>query len=134
MAEEQESLTAFGRMLLVFLTTDLVFPSRVAGVAARVGARMETVVGGRALLEKLREAETADTLVLLDLSTAQIDPAQLIATLKIQSPPPRAIIAFGPHVHEAKLAAARTAGCDLVLSRGQFDAQIGAILEQFVAH
>ena len=120
-------------MLIVFLTTDLVFPSRVAGVAAKVGARMETAISESALLETLRETESADSLVLLDLS-AEIDPAQLVAALKAQSPPPRAIIAFGPHVHEAKLTAARAAGCNVVLSRGQFDAQIGTILEQFAAH
>jgi hypothetical protein len=68
------------------------------------------------------------------LSTAGIDLVQIIATLKASSPPPRAVIAFGPHVHEAKLTAAQVAGCDLVLSRGQFNAQIGAILEQFAAH
>jgi len=121
-------------MLIAFLTTDLVFPSRVTGVAAKVGAQMETVASESALLAKLRETESADTLVLLDLSTAWIDPVLLIATLKASSPAPRAVIAFGPHIHEARLAAARTAGCDLVLSRGQFDAQIGAILEQFAAH
>jgi hypothetical protein len=37
-------------------------------------------------------------------------------------------IAFGPHVQESLLAAARTAGCNRILSRGQFHAQIGEIL------
>jgi CheY-like chemotaxis protein len=121
-------------MLILFFTTDLVFPSRVAGSAANIGARMETAASQNAFLKIIQAAKSADTVVLLDLATAGIDPAQLIATLKACSPPPRAVIAFGPHVHEAKLAAARAAGCDLVLSRGQFDAQIGAILEQFAAH
>jgi CheY-like chemotaxis protein len=121
-------------MLIAFLTTDLVFPSRVAGVAAKIGARIETATSESVLLAKLRATGAADTLVVLDLSTAGTEPAQVVAAIKTQSPPPRAIIAFGPHVHEAKLAAARTAGCDLVLSRGQFDAQIGTILEQFADH
>jgi hypothetical protein len=38
--------------------------------------------------------------------------------------PPRKIVAFGPHVHEAKLAAARSAGCDEVISRGRFHAEL----------
>ncbi len=41
-----------------------------------------------------------------------------------------AIIAFGPHVHENLLAAARAAGCDDVLSRGQFFGQLDAILRK----
>jgi hypothetical protein len=38
------------------------------------------------------------------------------------------LIAFGPHVHEEKLAAARTAGFDLVISRGKFFSDVEAII------
>jgi hypothetical protein len=38
------------------------------------------------------------------------------------------VIAFGPHVHEDRLAAARAAGCDSVLSRGQFFSQAENVL------
>jgi hypothetical protein len=37
------------------------------------------------------------------------------------------VVAFGPHVHVDKLAAARAAGCE-VMSRGQFLTQIGDVL------
>jgi DNA-binding NarL/FixJ family response regulator len=95
---------------------------------------METVACGPALLSKVKAAESGQSVVLLDLSTPAIDAVETIAALKALSPPPRAIIAFGPHVHEAKLAAAQAAGCDLVLSRGQFDARAEAILLQYAAH
>ena len=39
------------------------------------------------------------------------------------------VVAFGPHVHEQRLAAARDAGCDLVVSRGQFFSQLETILK-----
>jgi CheY-like chemotaxis protein len=119
-------------MLIAFLTNDLVFPSRVAAIAAKIGARMETAASESALLARLESVDSADTLVLLDLSTTGVDVAHLVAAIRTKSP--CAIIAFGPHVHEAKLAAARAAGCNPVLSRGQFDAQISDILEQFAAH
>ena len=121
-------------MLIAFVTSDLVFPSRLTAVSARIGARMETVASGPALLSKVKAAESGQTVVLFDLSTPEIDAVETIAALKALSPPPRAIIAFGPHVHEAKLAAAQAAGCDLVLSRGQFGARASAILEQYAAH
>lgn len=118
-------------MLIAFLTGDLVFPSRVAVVAARLGMRMETVATEQALRSKIEAVDFADAIVLLDLSTLGVDPAQTVAALKGHLPPPRAIVAFGPHVHEAKLAAAQAAGCDVVLSRGQFDAKMEAILLQY---
>src|SRR5262245_43450833 len=120
-------------MLIFFLTTDLVFPSRLAGIAAKLGAPMETAGNESSLLDKVKQAQSADAVVLLDLSIPAVDAAQTVAALKALSPPPQAIIAFGPHVHEAKLAAAEAACCDMVLSRGQFDARIAPILEQYVA-
>ena len=41
------------------------------------------------------------------------------------------LVAFGPHVHKAKLAAAAAAGFGLVLSRGQFYAQMDELLKQY---
>jgi hypothetical protein len=38
------------------------------------------------------------------------------------------VVAFGPHVHEERLAAARNAGCDEVVSRGEFFARLDAIV------
>jgi hypothetical protein len=38
------------------------------------------------------------------------------------------IIAMGPHVDEIRLQAAREAGCDMVLPRGQFVREIGGII------
>jgi CheY-like chemotaxis protein len=122
-------------MLIAFLTSDLVFPSRVVGVAAKIGARMEIAASEPALLTKVRAVDSGEAVVvLLDLSMPAIDAGQAVSALKALSPPPRAIVAFGPHVHETRLDGARAAGCDLVISRGQFDAQIGTILERFALH
>ena len=38
------------------------------------------------------------------------------------------ILAFGPHVHESALEDARQAGCDQVLSRGEFSNRMAEIL------
>ncbi|HZZ29426.1 MAG TPA: hypothetical protein VFE46_15620 [Pirellulales bacterium] len=115
-------------MSIAFLTSDLVFPSRVAGVAQQLGWQMFTAATADALLEKM--TTEAAVVVILDLNTPQVDPATLVPCLKALPIPPRAIIAFGPHVHEAKLAAAQAAGCNFVLTRGQFDAQMQSLLAQ----
>jgi CheY-like chemotaxis protein len=117
-------------MLILFLTTDLVFPSRVAGVAQQLGVRMETATTADALVAKATAASSDNMLVLLDLNSPAVDPATVVQRLKALPTPPQTIIAFGPHVHEEKLAAAKAAGCDLVLTRGQFDAQMRSLLIQ----
>jgi hypothetical protein len=119
-------------MLIAFLTTDLVFPSRVRPVAERLGARFETAMTSDALAAKLADVPDSLSIVLIDLNS-NADPASTIAKLKSLPAPPRTIVAFGPHVHEARLAAARDAGCDLVLTRGQFDSQIESLLERLTS-
>jgi CheY-like chemotaxis protein len=119
-------------MLILFLTTDLVFPSRVAGVAQRLGARMETAATPDALMAKLAGEPSPPWVVLLDLNSPGIDPAAIVPRLMELPAPPQSIIAFGPHVHEEKLAAAQAAGCNLVLTRGQFDAQMQSLLTQIL--
>ena len=120
-------------MPIYFLTSDLVFPSRVAGVAQQLGDKLETANSADALIAKLSGAAAPGAVVLLDLNSAGVDPAAIVPRLKALPQPPQAIIAFGPHVHEQKLAAATAAGCDLVLTRGQFDAQMRDLLARFSA-
>ena len=115
-------------MFIFFLTTDLVFPSRVAGVAQQLGAQLETAATADALLAKLAAKNSSESVVLLDLNSPVVNPAVIVPQLKALATPPRLIIAFGPHVHAEKLAAAKTAGCDMVLTRGQFDSQMASLL------
>ena len=118
-------------MNILFFTSDLMFSSRVAGAAARLGMTLRTAGSAAALFAHLAEADTRP-LVLLDLNTPSVDPAQLAPTLREAANPPRAIIAYGPHVHENRLAAAVAAGCDAVLTRGQFNAQMDAVLAKWL--
>jgi CheY-like chemotaxis protein len=119
-------------MGILFLTTDLMFSSRVAGAAARAGMTMRTVGSAAALLEQVAAVE-APPFVLLDLNMLEFDPRQLVPALRAASNPPRAIVAYGPHVHEDRLAAATAAGCDEVLTRGQFNARMDDVLAKWRA-
>jgi CheY-like chemotaxis protein len=118
--------------LIVFLTGDLVFPSRIAPVAQRLGAQFVTAGNAEMLLTKIDSATVDRVIVLLDLNSPAVDPDAIVPQLKTRPKPPTSIIAFGPHVHAAKLAAAEAAGCDLVLTRGQFDAQIESLLAELI--
>lgn len=110
-----------------YLTNDLMFSSRVAAQAERLGHTVVVVASPALLVERLAQASTESNLVLVDLSLPGLDIAELAASVRSAAPATR-IIAYAPHVHEDSLAAAQAAGCDQVLTRGAFDRQIGEIL------
>jgi CheY-like chemotaxis protein len=120
-----------GSLDILLLTGDLVTQSRVEAAATRCGAALRTATDAATLLA--RYAETPAQLLIVDLSASSVDVAAIVAQKKSRLSAPPTIIAFGPHVHEARLAAAEQAGCDEVLSRGQFFAQLDAILARFAA-
>ena len=115
-------------MAAILLTADLACSSRATAAAASQGATCETAMS----IERLRERVAAEPfrLVLIDLNMPGLDCAVLVPQLRATAASNPSIVTFGPHVHEAKLAAARTAGCDAVMARGQFYAQIDELLKQ----
>lgn len=113
-------------MTAVLLSGDLMVVSRVEGAAKLAGATIQAVSNAPRAFA-VCEAEAAQVLV-IDLATAAIDLAALVSQLRASRGPSLRIVAFGPHVHEDKLAAAREAGCDVVVSRGQFFSQVDTIL------
>jgi hypothetical protein len=115
-------------MAAVLFTADLACASKGAAAAARTGKRLDTAMNVEALLQKAAGAE----LVIVDLTAQAAEGDSLFARLRVLSPPPRAVVAFGPHVQESRLAAARKAGCDEVLTRGQFHSQVDELLSRFV--
>jgi CheY-like chemotaxis protein len=114
-------------MTIVLLSGDLMIVSRVAGAAAQVGAQLKSAAAAEEAVEMCR-AHAAGMLI-IDLSTRSLDFAQLVAAVKSGNEHPPTIVAFGPHVHEERLAAARDAGCDRVVSRGQFMGQLETLLQ-----
>jgi DNA-binding response OmpR family regulator len=112
-------------MNVVVVTRDLAVVSQVDGAAARVGAVARTVSNNDDAAARC-VADTVD-LVLVDLSTPSLSVKKLVEQLSAAGYARPRIVAFGSHVHVEKLAAAREAGCDEVLSRGQFIGQLDAV-------
>jgi CheY-like chemotaxis protein len=113
-------------MKVVLLSSDLVVASRVEGAAAQVGATVRAISSVEAAIASCG-AEQVELLI-IDLAMPSLDVGTLVNQLRADASRSVRIVAFGPHVHEGRLAAAREAGCDTVMSRGQFFAQITAIL------
>jgi DNA-binding NtrC family response regulator len=116
-------------MAVVLVSGDLMGASRIEGGARLAGTAFRMV--GDVDTAVLACAEQPVSLVMVDLTTAGLDVASLVEQLQGRSTNIPAIVAYGPHVHEATLAAAKEAGCDHVLSRGQFLNQADAIIAHY---
>lgn len=104
--------------------------SAAMGIAARRGAAL---VGARSGDDAVRECGDGDAAMLVvDLRTPGLEIATLVRGVRESSATPPYIMACAPHVHEQSLAAAVAAGCDAVITRGQFEARVDAQLAQLV--
>ena len=117
-------------MSALYLTKDLVFFSRLEGVAQRRGWRLESVPN----VESLLAAAAAEPrrLIILDLGLPGLDPIELVPRLRATERSPCAVIAYASHVHDSLHDVARQAGCDEFLSRGQLHAHAERILERYL--
>ncbi len=114
---------------VVFLSDDLMFAPRVSGVALSAGwTLLEVGTPGKAIDSTETESPR---LLIVDLETTGLQISDLVARLPVSDRPQ--ILAFGPHVHRARLEAAREAGCDMVVSRGRFSADLSALLSELLS-
>lgn len=103
--------------------------SAADGAARRAGVSLRTISPNTA---SQAASEERPRVIAIDLTAPIDDLAALVAALR-EATPGVALIAYGPHVHEARLQAAREAGCEHVLSRGQFHKGFGELLAHYAA-
>jgi CheY-like chemotaxis protein len=113
---------------ILTVSTDLLFISRLREVARRLGSPFHVVSGAEAARQAC--SETPPRIVILDLSDPHLDVASLVSDLRNLPAPPRSVVAYGAHVREDRLRAARDAACDEVLTRGQFDRRMEQVLRK----
>lgn len=112
--------------LIVAISNDLMATAPIENAARQAGATCKVVAPAAAA-----DCSESPHLVLLDLSaTSEVGP--LVATL-LQQFASAPIVAFGPHVHADKLKAASEAGCQQVLTRGQFHQQVVPLVASYMA-
>ena len=108
----------------VVLSRDLFFPSKVTGTASALGARV--VMEGDPGSAAKKAAEPGCRCLIVDLAVPGLSLESLLSGLPREHRP--RVIAYDAHVNEARIEAARAAGCDAVYTRGQFSAGLAAIL------
>jgi DNA-binding NarL/FixJ family response regulator len=116
-------------MLVVFLCPNLMFASRVSGAASTLKIPMKVLASPGDLAANL---STETRLVIIDLGQSGLDLPGIVAEVRGKSSSAR-IVAFGSHVNEAELAAARAAGCDDVMPNSQFDRTYVELLRSVAA-
>lgn len=113
---------------ILLVSADLFLGSRIRGAAESQGRSVDTASTGAAAAVQLDEHRYR--LVLIDLETPGLDVGELVERRAESNVPP--FVAYGPHVKVAHLKSARNAGCDEVLTRGQFDATLSDLLARYL--
>jgi len=118
-------------MDICLLSSDLFYASQLKGIVQQLGLSLAQAATPAELLSRRTATNAGNDVVLIDLSVSDLDLDDLVSKLREGPSEPKAILAYGPHVAAAKLAAARKAGCDRVLTRGQAKDEIGDILRDY---
>lgn len=105
-------------MNIALFTNDLMFQSRISQAVRADGNQLLVARSLDPLKERLGDQPLHSAI--LDLSFRSLDLAATVGALKAAYPT-MVTIAYGPHVDTDALQAARAAGVDHVLTRGQFD-------------
>lgn len=103
------------------------FQSRISSTARAAGKACIVERSAAKLVERVQEPD-AVSLVLVDLTLQAIDLTQDIPLLH-QSFSNCKIMAYGPHVDVERLTLAQEAGADSVVTRGQMDRDLVAIIQ-----
>jgi CheY-like chemotaxis protein len=115
----------------ILLSRDLIFTSKVTGTARALGHRV--LVAGAVPLAASMIEQWKPRVVFVDLAAGDlVEPAALLAFQKLAGPA-TPFVAFGSHVDTDALAAARAAGCDPVLPRSRFTAELPALIRHYFA-
>ena len=115
---------------VIALVDDLFFQSKMVETARNVGVTLQTVSSGAALVAAaaVTAASNAPRLLLVDLNARQ-GPLEAIEQLRAAGNP-LPVIAFLSHVQTELAQRARAAGCQQVLPRSKFTAELADILRQ----
>lgn len=117
---------------ILLVSPDLMATSRLAGLCRESGATLETL---RSLADSPHGGPP--DVVLLDLQALSEDPAVVVTRARVMaagtetSDRAATIVAFGPHVARERLALARDAGADDVVSRGELLGGFAGLLRRW---
>src|SRR5262245_58510778 len=115
----------------LLVSRDLIFTTRVTSTARELGKRV--LVAGSAELAASMIEQWQPALVLIDLSAGEASSPQAILAYRQATKGGSRLIAFGSHVDKDALASAAAAGCDEVMPRSKFSAELPDLIVRCIA-
>ncbi len=113
----------------LLLSRDLLFTSKITGTARALGHRV--IVAGDAARASAMLAEWSPVVVFVDLAGGPLVDAPALASYREAAPPGTPFVAFGSHVDTQALADAAASGCDPVMPRSKFTAELPALIRRY---
>jgi DNA-binding NarL/FixJ family response regulator len=113
----------------LLLSRDMIFTSKVTGTARELGHRV--MVAGNSALAAAMIEQWRPKVIFVDLAAGELVAAPALTAYQKAAPPGTPFVAFGSHVDTAALDAARDAGCDPVMPRSKFSAELPALIRHY---
>jgi hypothetical protein len=114
----------------LLLSRDLIFTSKVTGTARMLGHQVLTA--GNVALAEAMIAQWHPRAVFVDLAAGDLVKPEALIAYRAIAGESTAFVAFGSHVDVAGLAAASAAGCDPVMPRSKFSAELPDLIRKFL--
>jgi hypothetical protein len=118
-----------GDKLGIVLSRDLFFTDKVKGTAEALGYRM--LEAGEPAQARILIQKWQPRVVFLDLTAGDVAAPAAMADYQQMTGPGTWYVAAGPHVQTELLDAAREAGCQVVLPRSKFSAELPALMRRY---
>ncbi len=113
----------------ILLSRDLIFTSKVTGTARELGHRV--LVAATSSLALAMIEQWRPCVVFVDLAAGDLVAPEALLGYQGLAGPAIAFVAFGSHVDTEALATARAAGCDPVIPRSKFSADLPELMRRY---
>jgi CheY-like chemotaxis protein len=113
--------------MVIAVVDDLLFSSKIRGVASKAGTAVTFVRDRAAIVDAIRK--NSPSLVIFDLDRDSLDPVGAIEEIRATDEIKDVrIVGFVSHVRADRIAAARAAGATQVLARSAFVSTLDTLL------
>jgi hypothetical protein len=121
--------TAESPPTVLLLCRDLIFTSKIRGTAAELGYRILPVEHATQVNSLI--AFHQPRVVFVDLTAGDLVTPAALSAYRERAGSSTWFVAFGPHVEVQTLAQAEAAGCQVVLPRSKFTAELPELIERY---